>query len=181
MEEYRQHWAQLSGSAPWGKSDPEHKPPWGAGSLLQILQVFLGQLSGEGPGQAFSLDAAERRDCTGEELASACPPGSQRSRNRKPGAGIYSNSSAPDHTVLSVAHLFWGQTLKSLLPESALGRPASPLLSQRSCGAREPDPQAGPEVPPVWEADHRRAQAWAWDQTRAPRETFRGSQSSRKL
>ena len=74
MEEYRQHWAQLSESEPWGKSDPEHKPPWRAGSLLQILQVFLGQLNGEGPGQAFSLDATDRKDCAGEELASACPP-----------------------------------------------------------------------------------------------------------
>lgn len=76
------------------------------------------------------------------------PPGSHWYRNRKPRpAGIYSNSSAPDHTVLSVVHLFWGQALKSLLPESAPGRPAWPLLSQRSPGVREPDPGAGLEVP----------------------------------
>lgn len=129
----------------------------------------------EGPGQAFSSDAAKRRDHARKEPASACPTGSQRNRNRKPGAGIYSNSSAPDHTVLSVVHLFWGQTLKSLLPESAPGRPASPLLSQESSGARESDPQAGPEVPPVWQTDRRRAQAQARDQTQAPYVASRGA------
>lgn len=85
----------------------------------------------------------------GWEGAGQClPPGSHRSRNRKPWpAGIYSNSSAPDHIVLSVVHLFWGQALKSLLPENAPGGPASPPPSQGSPGLKEPDPQASLGVP----------------------------------
>lgn len=69
-----------------------------------------------------------------EGTGSACPPGSHRDRNRKPQAGIYSKSSAPDHIVLSVVHLFWGQALKSLLPESAPGRPPHLCFPRRPWG-----------------------------------------------
>lgn len=109
-------------------------PPWEVGSLAQILKGAPGAAPRGKPRPRFFLGRGSEKTAPREGIGGVCPPGSHRNRNRKPQAGIYSKSSAPDHIVLSVVHLFWGHALKSLLPESAPGRPSSSLLSQETLG-----------------------------------------------